>query len=125
MAPTWREERPEAITAASHSAVRPSRSMVTIFSALSSSSDARMRRSRSLCGAGFLAETAGFWAAGFLAAGFFTVFADFFAGTFLAAFAAFGALAFFAEAAAGFLPAGFLAVLRVRAENPLVSGQEV
>jgi len=118
MAPTWREERPEAITAASHSAVRPSRSMVTIFSALSSSSDARMRRSRSLCGAGFLAETAGF-----LAAGFFTVFADFFAGTFLAAFAAFGALAFFAEAAAGFLPAGFLAVLRVRAENPLVSGQ--
>src|SRR5689334_7253364 len=99
MAPTWREERPEAITAASHRAVRPSRSMVTIFSALSSSKDARMRRSRSLCGAGFFAATAGFLAetAGFLAAGFLTVFADFFAGTFLA-FTAFGAFAF----AAGF-----------------------
>ena len=53
MALTWREDRPEAITAASHSAVRPSRLMVTIFSALSSSSEVRMRFSRSLCGAGF------------------------------------------------------------------------
>src|SRR5580693_1418353 len=48
MAATWREERPDAITAASHSAERPSRSMVTMFSALSSSSEARMRVSNSL-----------------------------------------------------------------------------
>ena len=37
-----------------------------IFSALSSSSDARMRFSRSLCGAGFLAGAAAFLGAGFL-----------------------------------------------------------
>src|ERR1700743_244400 len=113
MAPTWREERPEAITAASHSDVRPSKSMVTIFSALSSSSEVRMRLSKSL--GGFFAATgaAAFLAAGFLAAvlraaalpatdlpavgDFLTGFADFLdgAGPFLAAFAA-------------FLPAGFL-----------------
>ena len=83
MAPTWREDRPEAITAASHSAVRPSRSMVTIFSALSSSSEARMRFSRSLCGAVFAAAAgaAGFLAAGFLGAVSWRVFlTDFLAG---------------------------------------------
>ena len=123
MAPTWREERPEAITAASHKAVRPSRSIVTIFSALSSSSDARMRFNRSLCG--FLAADATGCLAVFLAAAFcavffwtgadfLTVFADFLAGTF---FAAFGARV------AAFLPAGFL--VRVRAQVPLVSGDKV
>jgi len=66
MALTWREERPEAITAASHRAERPSRSMVMIFSALSSSSEVRMRFSRSLCGAGLLAGAAAFFGAGFL-----------------------------------------------------------
>src|SRR5580693_8694135 len=66
MAPTWREERPEAITAASHKAERPSRSMVTIFSALSSSSDARMRVNSSLCGALF-----GFSRFGAMATAFF------------------------------------------------------
>jgi hypothetical protein len=113
MALTWREERPEAITAASHSAERPSRSMVTIFSALSSSSEVRIRFSSSLGGADFLTgATAAFLAAtfftGFFAgffAGFLTIFledclADFFAGIFLAAFA---------------LTAGFLTALRVRA----------
>src|SRR5438874_7052582 len=110
MAPTWREERPEAITAASHRAVRPSRSMVTMFSALSSSSEARMRFSKSLCGAAFLIGLVGA-AAGTRAlpvafTGFFSVFfADFLggfrAGTFFAAFA---------------FAAGFLAALRVRAE---------
>src|SRR5690348_14262875 len=103
MAPTWREERPEAITAASHRAVRPSRSMVTTFSALSSSREARIRLSRSVCCAALRAGTAGFLADFF---GFLTVFGDFFAGTFFAAFAAFVVL--------GFLPAGFL--VRVRAE---------
>src|SRR6266404_8713394 len=103
MAPTWREERPEAITAASHKAVRPSRSMVTTFSALSSSSETRMRFSRSLCGAAFRTGAAAFLRTGFLAAFFGDFFvADFRAGTFLAAFA----LAFFAV---------FAAALRVRA----------
>jgi len=111
MAATWREDRPEAITAASHKAVRPSRSMVTIFSALSSSSEARMRLSRSLCGAAFLAaaglpETA-FLAAGLLTA-FLTVLEDF--------------VALLVVLAAGFLPAAFLVVLRVRAQYPFVSG---
>src|SRR5436190_4826750 len=102
MAETWREERPDAITAASHREVRPSRSMVTIFSALSSSSEVRMRFNRSLGGAGFFAGglAAGLGLGAFLAGGFL----DFFAGTFLAALAA------------GFLPAAFLAILRVRAE---------
>ena len=75
-----------------------------------------MRLSRSLCGAGFFAGAAGFFAetasflgAGFLGVGFLAVFADFFAGTFFA-FTAFGAFAL----AAGFLPAGFL--VRVRAK---------
>jgi hypothetical protein len=72
MALTWREERPEAITAASHRAERPSRSMVMMFSALSSSSEVRMRFSRSLCGAGLLAGAAAFFGAGFLGAGFLT-----------------------------------------------------
>src|SRR5579872_3560973 len=67
MALTWREERPDAITAASHSAERPSRSMVTTFSALSSSSEARIRLSRSLCRAGLAAIAATFLALGFLA----------------------------------------------------------
>src|ERR1700759_3963514 len=100
MAATWRDERPDAITAASHSAERPSRSMVTMFSALSSSSDVRMRFSRSLCGAGFLgAGAAAFFGAAFFA-GFFTaafLAAGFFAGAFLAAFFA-----------------GFLAAFRAR-----------
>jgi hypothetical protein len=108
MAPTWREERPEAITAASHRAVRPSRSMVTIFSALSSSSEARIRFSSSLCGAAFFEGAGAFGTAGaFLAAfaGFLAIFfADFFAGTFFVALAAFA------------FAAGFLAALRVRAE---------
>ena len=113
MAETWREERPDAITAASHREVRPSRSMVTIFSALSSSSETRMRFKSSLGGAGFLAG--GFLPSGFLTSGFLAgglgplaflagVFLDFFAGTFLAALAA------------AFLPLACLAVLRVRAE---------
>src|SRR5256885_9345599 len=102
MAPTWREERPEAITAASHRAVRPSKSMVTISSALSSSSEARMRFKSSL-GGFFSAEDAGslaiflaaaFWTGDFWAVffrtgeAFLTVFADFLAGTFFAAFRA-------------------------------------
>src|SRR5438105_1579833 len=87
--------------------------MVTMFSALSSSSDATMRLSRSLCGAAFLAATAGFLAAGFLT--------EVFLG-FAALFTAFGAGflpddfwpgAFWAPALG---PAAFLAVLRVRAE---------
>src|SRR5882757_7491323 len=104
MALTWREERPEAITAASHSAERPSRSMVTIFSALSSSNDVKMRFSRSLGAAGFLVClcACGAAAAGVLRAGFFAGFlrlvlagclAGFFAGTFFTAFAAFTAFA--------------------------------
>src|SRR5258705_13416679 len=95
MAPTWREERPDAITAASHSDVRPSRSMVTIFSALSSSNEARMRFSSSLCVAALRTGAA---ATDFLATGFFADFltgflAGFRAGTFLVAFAAFAGLA--------------------------------
>src|SRR5271156_2378131 len=66
MAVTWRDERPEAITAASHSAERPSSAMVTMFSALSSSSEARMRRRRSLGAAGL---RAGLGAADFFLAG--------------------------------------------------------
>jgi hypothetical protein len=118
MALTWREERPEAITAASHSADRPSRSMVTIFSALLSSSEVRIRFRRSLGGAGFLTgATAGFLGATFFA-GFFTgFFAGFLAGfltSFLTVFLAdFLAGAFFAAFA---LAAGFLAALRVRAQ---------
>ena len=120
MAPTWREERPDAITAASHSEERPSRLMVTIFSALSSSSEIRMRSSRSLCvaffaGAGLTRVWTAFFAAffaGFLTgfgAGFGAGFATgFFAGAFLTAFltglgAAFLAAGFFAAFFAGFL----------------------
>jgi hypothetical protein len=116
MALTWREERPEAITAASHNADRPSRSMVTMFSALSSSREVRMRFSRSL---GAAALRAGAAAAGFLASGFRAAFgAGFLAGFFAGFFA--GAGIFFAAfaLAAGFLAAFgavFLAALRVRA----------
>jgi len=122
MALTWREERPEAITAASHSAERPSRSMVTMFSALSSSSETRMRFSRSVCCAGFCfvclrASGATCATAAFLGAGFrATFFAGFFAGfltIFLAGFLAdFVAGAFFTAFA---LAAGLLTALRVRA----------
>jgi hypothetical protein len=111
MALTWREDRPEAITAASHSAERPSRSMVTIFSALSSSREVRMRLSRSLGGADFL--TGG--TAVFLGA---TFFAGFFAG-FLAGFLAPPLVGFLADFVAFFaafaLAAGFLTALLVRA----------
>src|SRR5579862_6745985 len=43
---TWRDERPLAITIASQNAARPVRSIVAISSALSSSSDFRMREIR-------------------------------------------------------------------------------
>src|SRR5471032_2881781 len=120
MALTWREERPEAITAASHSAERPSKSMVTMFSALSSSSEVRIRFSSSVGGAGFLTGAAadffgttfftGFFAGFF--AGFLTAFlggclADFFAGVFFTAFA---------------LAAGFLTAFRVRARVLYIRG---
>src|ERR1700722_12518009 len=99
---TCRVERPLAITAASHSDERPARSTVTISSALSSSSEATMRRINSLGGAAFagaaLTGADGFFFAGFafaglgagLAAGFFAfaglAFAAFFLMVFLAAF---------------------------------------
>src|SRR5579871_6291295 len=80
---TWREERPLAITAASQSEERPSRSMVTMASALSSSKDAMMRFKRSLGGAALRA----FGVAAFLALGLaaflaeaLTAFLVFFAG---------------------------------------------
>ena len=142
MAPTWREERPDAITAASHSDERPSRFMVTMFSALSSSRDVRMRSSRSL-GATFFTgavlETiltsffAGFFA-GFgatfgasLATGFRTGFG---AGFLAAALIAF-LTAFLTGFAAGFLAAGFFAAFFAgfltdfRACRPLQLGGEV
>src|ERR1700743_1715804 len=84
MAATWREERPDAITAASHKAERPSRSMVMMSSALSSSSDARIRFRRSLCGAGALAGAAGFLGAGFLTDFLVDLGTAFLAGAFLA-----------------------------------------
>src|ERR1700760_3385714 len=108
MEATWREERPDAITAASQIDERPSRSMVTIFSALSSSSEVRMRFNNSLClAAGAACAAAGLFAAG-LVAGFLALaglagLAGFLAGTFLLALAgAFLALAgaFLALAAA-------------------------
>src|SRR4051794_31225510 len=68
MAATWREERPEAMTAASHSAERPSRSMVTTFSALSSSSEARIRSSSALGGVRFFAGAGAAFFTGFFAA---------------------------------------------------------
>src|SRR6185312_7850838 len=78
---TWREERPDATTAASQSEERPARLMVTISSALSSSSEATMRLSKRVCSAclgisvfgaaGFFLVPAFFLAAGFLPAGFF------------------------------------------------------
>jgi hypothetical protein len=113
MALTWREERPEAITAASHSAERPSRSMVTIFSALLSSSEVSIRFRRSLGGAGFLIGAATSFLGATFFAGFFTGFFAGFLATFLTVFLAdFLAGAFFAAFA---LTAGFLTALRVRA----------
>src|SRR5665213_470113 len=136
MAATWREDRPLAITAASHKAERPSRSRVMMFSALSSSSEAMMRLSNSLCWAGlalglgaaiffltarFLAGlAAGFLAVGFLAVGFLA--ADFFAAEGAGFFAADVLVADFL--AAGFFAAPFLGdgVLRVRVCPPLRKG---
>src|SRR5471032_321424 len=85
---TWRLERPEAITTASHSEERPARSMVTISSALSSSSEVRMRLSRSVSGAalrapGFFGAVALDFALDWALAGLFAVFL---AGAFFAAF---------------------------------------
>jgi hypothetical protein len=120
MALTWREDRPEAITAASHSAERPSRSMVTIFSALSSSREVRMRLSRSLGGADFCfvclrASGATCAAATFLGATFFAGFLAGFLAVFLAPPLA-GFLADFVALIAAFaLAAGFLTALLVRA----------
>jgi hypothetical protein len=51
---TWRVERPEAITTASHSEERSARLMVTMSSALSSSSEVLMRSSSADCGGAFL-----------------------------------------------------------------------
>ena len=97
--------------------------MVTIFSALSSSRDVRMRLSRSLGGDALRAgdAAAGFLGSGFLTAfgaGFFAgflagFFADFWAGTFFAAFAL--AAGFLAVFGAAFL-AALGAALRVRAK---------
>src|SRR6202012_6136919 len=79
---TCRDEPPLAITSASHRDERPSRSMVTIPSALSSSNEATIRFSRSLCVAG----CAAFGAATFFAAffGFGLAGADLLGAAFLA-----------------------------------------
>src|SRR5579863_8351115 len=130
MALTWREERPDAITAASHKAERPSRSIVTTFSALSSSSDARIRFSRSVCRTGFPTLAGAFLALGFLTDLLADLAAIFWAPIFWAP--VFGelvfltgallagalALAFFAGFGAGFLAA-------FRGNVPLRSGREV
>ena len=111
MAATWREERPEAITAASHKAERPSRSMVTIFSALSSSSEAITRLSSSLCGAAFAAGLgcATFFLAGDLLLGLAGLVLAGLAGDFFLAGAFFAAFLGAAFLAAGFLAGAFLA----------------
>jgi hypothetical protein len=96
---TWRLERPDAITTASHSEERPARSMVTISSALSSSSEMRMRFKSSVSGAALRAT--GLAAAGFLALALDLAGAGFFAGAFAFLVAAF--------LLAGFLPMDFLA----------------
>src|SRR3954463_6755631 len=126
MAATWREDRPDATTAASHSAERPSRFIVTISSALSSSSDTRMRFSKSLSvggaatffgtglGAGFLTDFFTGFGAGFLT-GFF---ADFLAGAFLAALA-------FCAFAAGFLAAAFAGCFFLAFRGKVLCGQGV
>jgi len=101
---TWRLERPEAITTASHSEERPARSMVTISSALSSSSEIRMRFRSSVSGAALRAT--GLAAAGFLALAFALAGAGFFADGLAFLAAGFLLAAFFA---AGFLPADVLA----------------
>jgi len=64
MEATWRVERPVAMTIASQNEARPVRSIVEISSALSSSSDVRMRESSVVSGA------AAFFAATFLATAF-------------------------------------------------------
>jgi hypothetical protein len=76
---TWRVERPLAMTSASVSEERPARSMVVMSSALSSSSDSRMRAS-SEGSSGLISALASSFFAGFLA----PVFAGAFAGVFLA-----------------------------------------
>jgi hypothetical protein len=81
--------------------------MVTMFSALSSSSDARMRFSSSLCGAALRGAVAVFFA-GFLAAGL----AEAFLLTVLAAFR--GLAAFLAAFFAAGFAAVFLAAFRAR-----------
>src|ERR1700761_2349382 len=110
---TWRDERPVAMTSASASDERPSRSMVTMSSALSSSSalTMRSRSSKSFFGAGGGVCFSTFAGAvtfltGLMAFGFAVfAFTAFFAG--LAALLAFAALVFLG---AFFAPA----VLRVR-----------
>src|SRR3569833_3138757 len=100
MAATWREERPDATTAASAMAPRPSRSMVMMFSALSSSSEAMMRLRRSLCGATLAFGFGAAFGFGFGAAFFFT--GAFFGAGLDAAFGAGLAAAFGAGLAAAF-----------------------
>jgi hypothetical protein len=133
MALTWREERPEAMTAASHSAERPSRSMVMMFSALSSSSDVKIRFRRSLGGAGFFAGAAAFLGAGFLGASFFASTTGFLGAGFLAGllavFLAFLGADFLAGAFVldGALDAAFLAgfLADFRGKVPSQSGRQV
>src|SRR5665213_3598962 len=102
---TWRLERPEAITTASQSEERPSRLMVTISSALSSSSEVLTRRSKSVSGAGLARTGAGF-GAGFGPAFFAGFFPGFFPGLLRMVFLA-GFLAVAALRAAGFLALAF------------------
>jgi hypothetical protein len=108
--------------------------MVTMSSALSSSSEVRMRFSRSVCCATFLAgagalatAVTGFFAAGFFAATFFAtgfLAASFFAAGLAAVFLTVGLAVFLADFApvAGFF-AGFLADFR--GIRPLQSGGQV
>src|SRR5690242_19576053 len=84
MAAKCREDRPVAITAASQSAERPSKFTVTTFSALSSSSDARIRVSNSLRGADLGAAT--FFGRPLFFEGFFAGFLTAFAEAFFAGF---------------------------------------
>src|SRR6185312_13533827 len=124
MAATWRDERPEAITAASARAERPSRSMATMFSALSSSSEARMRFSRSLGGAAFGRGSALFGTDGLRTGGLRALATDFFfvgdfatgATFFTGGFAVFFATVFSAAVFLAGFPAG--AFLGFRAATP-------
>jgi hypothetical protein len=109
---TWRLERPEATITTSQSEERPARLMVTMSSALSSSSEFLIRLRRSLSGTAILfalALTPWAFAFGF---GFGLALAGFFAGAFLGDFLT-GLLTAFL--AAGFLALAldFLAGLRV------------